>query len=160
MMLKLICLSAVLLTSMAQSVSPQKSSPQGKREDWLDSLPAPQREAFSQRFENVIGLREQGSWLELYQLRQDVNGISKAQFVKRMNGLDALIRFQPSSLFYVPPSHGWLIKGCARYRSKTRGEYVAPSSMRAYSVKGQWLFTELAVDVLKSPADAPSSCQS
>jgi hypothetical protein len=143
-------LMIVLFTALVGSCLQSQSSAVKTEAKWYGSVPETERQAFLSRFEQVIILRKDGAWSDLYDRRYNHGNETKQEYVATRSQWHTLIWFHPKRAFYYPPEDSWVIKGCARYRDPAGKEYLAPSVMHAYLVSQQWLFNDLSVIVGKS----------
>jgi len=128
----------------------QADTATNSKSNWYSALPEPEQGPFRLNLDHVISLTESGKWDELYDFRQNDQKLTKAQFAKRMNALDRLVWFHPSSMYYVPGVDKWVLTGCARYRRASGKEEAFLSEMREYHSNGKWMFDGVAIALTDS----------
>jgi hypothetical protein len=147
---KCLVIIAALVATVIGHCAASQSAPADAKDGWSVSVPNAERQSFLSSFTRAVSLRKQSAWSDLYNLRENYDGVTKEQFISNMSQLHQLVQFQPRSTFYVPSLNAWAIKGCARYRTASKKEYSAPSIMHAYLTDHRWLFDDLAIETDKS----------
>ena len=151
---------AILVVMLKGYRATSQSTSDASGDGWSAPIPKKDRPTFLFGFKKVISLRKQQAWSDLYDLLNHDDGVTREQFAKNMNRLDALVEFQPRAMFYVPSSNAWAIKGCGRYRKLSGQRYSVPSVMHAYCDAGhRWLYGDLAVETDKSYKVDMRSCE-
>lgn len=153
-------LLATLAHGSAQEVTPLSG------QTIFDPIPEETRAAFIGRMQSVVRYQGAHDWVRLYELLALPDPKSKTEFVvseKKYNRPSAsfVLEFRPDHLTKLPAApeqtYQWIVSGCAKFRSGGRIEHHQ-SSMYAVFRDGNWLFSEVMINVRCGPSD-PDPCQ-
>lgn len=123
------------------------------------SVPESDRESLQKAIDGFLALRKEFKWIEIYQILDNDEHLSRDEFARRSKNQSRLVQFVPSSVSYIPPEDVWEIHGCAVFDPAWPGRQKGVfSGFKVRQTAKGWRFRDIGVVLLKDEPGGTRPC--
>jgi hypothetical protein len=121
------------------------------KSNMFDAVPATDRESMRDAVLKDVQYQINREWSEMHKLYDNPTNISLKQFTREMKTSIRLLKFNPTSVAYVPPAGHWLTTGCAAFARDTADKRTFDAVVTARNVSDGWRMSIVAISGRKDP---------